>query len=59
MLKFLVKVPGHAPYHGIFAGQRQAAADAERRYPAAPPATTICITAANAQPWRAHTRGAA
>jgi len=43
MLSFRVLVPGVAEYTGMFAGQLQAALDAERRYPDAPPACTFLV----------------
>lgn len=50
MLTFRVTIPGVASYTGIFPGQRQAAADAERRFPGAPPANTmLMVTAARGQ----------
>ena len=44
MLSFRVLVPGVTEYTGTFAGQRQAALDAEGRYPDAPPACTFVLT---------------
>lgn len=44
MLKFLVKVPGYAPYHGLYASSSAARADADRRYPHAPPASVLCLS---------------
>lgn len=45
MLSFRILVPGVTEYTGIFAGQLQAALDAERRYPDAPPACTFLLPA--------------
>lgn len=44
MLTFRIIVPGITTYTGIFSSQRAAAADAERRYPSAPPASTVCMS---------------
>ncbi len=41
MLTFLIKVPGHGDYTGIFASAAQAQADAEALYPDAPPASVF------------------
>ncbi len=46
MIKFRITVPGVAKYEGIFASQREAAADAEKRFPNAGPAATIRLGAA-------------
>jgi hypothetical protein len=46
MLKIKITVPGVAKYVGIFASQRAAAADAEKRFPNAGPAATITLGAA-------------
>ena len=43
MIKFRITVPGVIKYVGIFASQREAAADAEKRFPNAGPAATICL----------------
>ncbi|SFB96142.1 hypothetical protein SAMN05216344_106101 [Polaromonas sp. OV174] len=43
MLTFRIIVPGVTTYIGVFPGQLQAAADAERRFPDAPPATTMHV----------------
>ena len=43
MRDFRVLVPGVADYTGQFYSQQQAALDAERRYPHAPPACTFLI----------------
>jgi len=44
--KFKITVPGVTIYVGIFASQKAAAADAERRFPNAGPAHTITLGAA-------------
>ena len=41
MLTFLIKVPGHGDYMGIFASAADAQADAEALYPDAPPASVF------------------
>ncbi|GKS96924.1 hypothetical protein [Acidovorax sp. SUPP2825] len=41
LLMFHIKPPGHAPYTGNFPGNRDAIADAEQRFPDAPPASVI------------------
>lgn len=46
MLKFKITVPGVAVYIANFRGQHEAARDAERRFPQAGPAATICLGAA-------------
>lgn len=43
MLTICITVPGVARYVGIFATQQAAAADAARRFPHAPPASTITV----------------
>ena len=45
MLSFRILVPGVAEYTGTFTSQQQAALDAERRYPDAPPAWTFLLPA--------------
>ena len=45
MLSFRILVPGVTEYTGTFTGQLQAALDAERRYPDAPPAWTFLLPA--------------
>ncbi len=44
MLIFLIKVPGHKGYTGIFASAAQAQADAEALYPDAPPASVLNLS---------------
>ncbi len=44
MLKFLIKVPGHAPYHGLYASSHAARAAADLQYPDAPPASVLCLS---------------
>lgn len=44
MLKYLIKVPGHRPYEGLFASTAAAQADAEQRFPDAPPACVLCLS---------------
>lgn len=41
MLKLHIKVPGQAPYDGIFPSHQAAQADAEVHFPDAPPASII------------------
>lgn len=41
MLKFLVKVPGHGEYKGIFASAAEARISAHAIYPDAPPASVF------------------
>jgi hypothetical protein len=45
MQKFKITVPGVTTYTGIFPSQQAAAADAERRFPNAGPASTITLGA--------------
>lgn len=44
MLKFLIKVPGHAPYLGLYPSNGAARADADRKFPHAPPASVLCLS---------------
>ena len=43
MLSFRIVIPGVTEYTGIFAGQLQAALDAQLRYPDAAPACTFLL----------------
>lgn len=49
MLSFLIKVPGHTTYQGIFATAAQAQGDAARRFPDAHPATVLCASRLDAE----------
>lgn len=44
MLTFRIKVRGVDAYDGIFHSQADARADAEQRWPDAPPACVLCLS---------------
>lgn len=44
VLKFRIKVPGRALYEGLFVSSAAARADADQRFPDAPPASVLCLS---------------
>lgn len=44
MLTFLIKVPGHGAFTGIFGSARAAQHSAQALYPHAPPASVLCLS---------------
>ena len=46
---FIIRVPGHAAYSGVFTSTQQAQRDAEQKFPNAAPATVINLTRLAAQ----------
>lgn len=42
--EFRIRVPGHAPYHGLFPTAAAAHQQAERAFPDAPPASVVCTS---------------
>lgn len=44
MLTFRIKVPGHGEYTGIFASAAAARISAQALYPAAQPASVLCLS---------------